>query len=253
MKHLKKFENFYINPLPDGEADEQDHIDAISNLRGHERAAKQRLKETKPNDDLDCENPPCEVEGEENMEEVSNRRRTWGDEIDESKKSDGGLTAKQKKLPLGLQKAILARKSKGAKGSKSEKSEKKDQEKDIDNSGLTAKQKKLPLGLQKAILARKKKKTNESVSTCNIESCNDVLNNIEDATNITRYDGSQTRHLNGFRFRLGECEISIQVRGNLYIDEVEVDCDRNTHMDIFDAIEKKYLQANRIPSVDWAK
>lgn len=89
------------------------------------------------------------------------------------------LTAKQKKLPEGLRKAI--EKKQGGKKSKDEEDDKKKDDKDckdkkgkdckddkkdekedkVDSSGLTAKQQKLPEGLKKAIIAKNKKKSNK--------------------------------------------------------------------------------------------
>lgn len=94
MKHLKKFENFYLN-------DENLEQNPDMDLEDDNRDEFQGLV-----DDEECE--PCDSE-EEEIEEPKN----WGDESLEEKKSskdvNSGLTAKQKKLPPALQKAILKR------------------------------------------------------------------------------------------------------------------------------------------------
>jgi len=100
--------------------------------------------------------------------------------IEESSDEDKYLSAKQKKLPDGLKKGIIAKakKSAGDKSKKDSKDEKKDDKKsdkkdkddkdskdDKEDKGgsdedkyLSAKQKKLPEGLKKAIIAKAKKK-----------------------------------------------------------------------------------------------
>lgn len=112
MKHLKKFENFYLNDndIPESEeADEQSYLDRV-----------RKMKEVSPDDDcddLDGDGLCDDLDGDE--KEVS-PRRTWGDEIIEEKKKvkkeveekdnkPKGLSAKQKKLPKALQAAILKR------------------------------------------------------------------------------------------------------------------------------------------------
>lgn len=112
MKHLKKFENFYLNDVPreDEEIDEQDYLDRV-----------RPMTEVSP-DDEDCD-PSVEDCEDEDEDSVPRRRRVWGDEVDEKKKyskkeSDDSpksavkLTAKQKRLPKSLQDAILRRKKK---------------------------------------------------------------------------------------------------------------------------------------------
>jgi hypothetical protein len=109
MKHLKKFENFYLN-------DQNMENDPEGDLEDIDRDEFQGLV----SDEEDCE--PCNDDDEEDD-------RVWGDEYErplEEKKSskvpkdkdkvskdkedsDSGLTAKQKKLPPALQKAILKR------------------------------------------------------------------------------------------------------------------------------------------------
>lgn len=104
--------------------------------------------------------------------------KTFDNFVNESADEDKYLTTKQKKLPEGLKKGIIAKAKKaGGKKDEDEKEEKdkkdckckddkkddkcdckdKKEEKDEDN-GLSAKQKKLPKALQDAILKKKKKK-----------------------------------------------------------------------------------------------
>ena len=75
---------------------------------------------------------------------------------DKDEKENNGLTAKQKKLPQGLQDAILKKQGESPKKDK-DKEEVKD-EKEEKSNGLTDKQKKLPQALQDAILKKQKGK-----------------------------------------------------------------------------------------------
>jgi hypothetical protein len=113
MKHLKKFENFYLNDMESEQSGEQSQ-DIYSD--------EYDLREKEMEED-DCET--CDHEEEEEA-------KVWGDEAIEEKKSTKfkkkevkkddkkgddekevkGLTAKQKKLPIGLQRAILKNKKK---------------------------------------------------------------------------------------------------------------------------------------------
>ena len=109
MKHLKKFENFYLNDdhlEDDVELDDQRYLD--------------RIKKKKQEDDCDPDLEDCEEDGEF-------KDRNWGDDesgmgssdprtypLREKKKiskeeDNSGLTAKQKKLPKALQDSILRR------------------------------------------------------------------------------------------------------------------------------------------------
>jgi hypothetical protein len=123
MKHLKKFENFYLSndtETPEEESEEMDEQGYLDRVRG--------MREVSP-DDCDPEiDPDCDPDPDEEEKIEVPRRRVWGDEVieerkkskkkdleedeeDESPKSTG-LTAKQKKLPKGLQAAILKRRKK---------------------------------------------------------------------------------------------------------------------------------------------
>lgn len=113
MKHLKKFENFYLNDndIPESEeSDEQSYLDRV-----------RKMKEVSPSDDCDDSDGDGFCDDSEEEVEVSPRRRTWGDEVLEEKKKTKeekkeikpkGLSAKQKKLPKALQAAILKRMNK---------------------------------------------------------------------------------------------------------------------------------------------
>lgn len=107
MIHLKKFETFYVNDDSSIDTDEQEYLNKVKKSRS-KREVEEEVEE----------NDECET-----CEDKPKKKKTWGDEvIDESKKSNTkkpekekeekevtGLSPKQKKLPLGLQKAILKR------------------------------------------------------------------------------------------------------------------------------------------------
>jgi len=98
MKHLKKFENFYLN-------DENLENDPNRDLEDENRDDFQGLLDDSEDEDSECSS--CEDDGDE--KDV----KDWGDEsLEEKKSSKIGLTDKQKKLPISLQKAILKRMSK---------------------------------------------------------------------------------------------------------------------------------------------
>lgn len=105
MKHLKKFENFYLNDENLRMEDDDRNRDEFQGIISREED--------------ECET--CEDDEDESGREPKN----WGDDssegdgdypsrLEEKKsakdKEDSGLTPKQKKLPLALQKAILKRK-----------------------------------------------------------------------------------------------------------------------------------------------
>ncbi len=104
MNHLKKFENFYVDNDTSMESDEQEYLDQLKKSRSR--------KEEEEEEEEDCDS--CDID--------SPRKKVWGDEVVEGKKTKDkkkkedkkeeevtGLTPKQKKLPIGLQKAILKR------------------------------------------------------------------------------------------------------------------------------------------------
>ncbi len=125
MKHIKKFENFYLNDqdIPENEDDGTEEMD---DQRYLDRVKNNRLEEVSPNDG-DCEDFDEDGKCDDSESPAPIRRRVWGDEVIERKsnKSDdkkkkktekeneksksNGLTAKQRKLPKALQDSILKR------------------------------------------------------------------------------------------------------------------------------------------------
>lgn len=151
LKYLKTFENFDdgdMGRFSDVESDDQDwltHIkgeeeDEASCPCGTEGCPECSTEEDEDEEEFSDETNDFEDEEESVEDRVINRKRVWGDEViekkknpfakkaedkkddkkdskkedkkDDKKESGKGLTAKQKKLPVGLQKAILARKKK---------------------------------------------------------------------------------------------------------------------------------------------
>jgi hypothetical protein len=141
MKHLKTFENFSdpndMGRFTDTDSDEQEWIDHLKKDHNEE---EEESEEAEGSCNVcggeGC--PKCKPEDEEEMEEEEEeagetgfRRKVWGDEVIEKKKfnfekkgkkedkkedkkevKSKGLTAKQKKLPEGLRKAIEKKKGK---------------------------------------------------------------------------------------------------------------------------------------------
>jgi len=96
MKHLKKFENFYLN--------DENLENPNRDLEDENRDDFQGLLDDNEDEGSECSS--CEDDDEKDVKD-------WGDEsLEEKKSSKIGLTDKQKKLPLSLQKAILKRMSK---------------------------------------------------------------------------------------------------------------------------------------------
>ena len=96
MKHLKKFENFYLN--------DENSENLTRDLEDENRDDFQGLLDDNEDEGSECSS--CEDDDEKGVKD-------WGDEsLEEKKSSKIGLTDKQKKLPLSLQKAILKRMSK---------------------------------------------------------------------------------------------------------------------------------------------
>lgn len=149
MRYLKTFENFTdMGRFSDTgfdsvETDEQDWLDKIN----------------KSEEEEECE--PCDTDEEEFEEETEEeeddfdefggeepvRKKVWGDEIIESKKS--------KKKPDFLDVDKDGNKKESMKKAVKDKEDKKE---DKGKGKLSAAQKKLPEGLRKAIEAKKKKK-----------------------------------------------------------------------------------------------
>ena len=96
MKHLKKFENFYLN--------DENLENPNRDLEDENRDDFQGLLDDNEDEGSECSS--CEDDDEKDVKD-------WGDEsLEEKKSSKIGLADKQKKLPLSLQKAILKRMSK---------------------------------------------------------------------------------------------------------------------------------------------
>jgi len=136
MKHLKTFENFSDMGRFSEESDE--FINNVENIEDNQEGEEEMESGCCPvHAEYDEECPDCcgEEESEEDFE--NEPMRNWGDQVIEKKKNPfakfqkekkdaakgkkevkkddkkevkGGLTASQKKLPAGLQKAILAKK-----------------------------------------------------------------------------------------------------------------------------------------------
>ena len=143
MKHLKRFENFDLGRF-NNEDDNHEWVDDVEEV---------------DDDVYDDEFDELEDEDEIEDEENEMRRKVWGDEVVEKKKTftykksglknpkkadldkDGKISNYEKKRGKAVQKSVQ--------GEKEEKGKEK---------GLTAAQKKLPEGLRKAIEAKNKKK-----------------------------------------------------------------------------------------------
>lgn len=110
MKHLKKFEHFI---LPDHtESDDQDYIDYTKKMRSSKvKDDELDMDEVEADDELD-DNFSEEDHGLNERRKASKKKSEDCEEGDEDCEPKGGLSAKQKKLPLALQKSILRRKSK---------------------------------------------------------------------------------------------------------------------------------------------
>lgn len=173
MKHLKKFENFYLSP--DVDSDEQEFLDYSRNLRNM-KPSENEEEFCEPCEDDEINQPePGEItpNGEDDFSmdmDMYSSDEEEGDfsdmydsseeeegefpgghimKFDESKKSykKGSKKSKPDFLDIdkdGDKKETMKKAAKDAKDSKGDK-------------GLTAAQKKLPEGLRKAIEARKKK------------------------------------------------------------------------------------------------
>jgi hypothetical protein len=158
MKHLKKFENFYL--APDVDSDEQDYLDYAKKMR-----------EVKPGEEIT--NPPHAHEEEEEEEfamniepmahEEESEMRSMAHEEEEGEEGKHIMSFEAKNNSYkksGLKNPKKADLNKDKKISEYEKKRGKAIEDSIakkDGKGLTAAQKKLPEGLRKAIEAKKKK------------------------------------------------------------------------------------------------
>lgn len=118
MIHLRKFENFYVNDNTSVDSDEQEYLDGIKKARNKRKGEEGSVCEPCGEEGCKCGPDGCDCG-------KGTKGKVWGDEVTEGKKSNvkkpkkeeekedtkskNGLTAKQKKLPIGLQKAILKR------------------------------------------------------------------------------------------------------------------------------------------------
>ena len=152
MKHLKKFENFYLSP--DVDSDEQDYLDYAKKMR-----------EVRPEEEIT--NPPHPHEEEEEFgmemepmsreEEEESEMRPMAheeEEEEEERKHIMSFEAKNNSYKKGKKKSKPDFLDLDKDGDKKESMKK--AAKDAKKGGLTAAQKKLPEGLRKAIEKRKK-------------------------------------------------------------------------------------------------
>jgi hypothetical protein len=161
MKHLKKFENFYLSP--DVDSDEQEFIDYSKKLRSSEIESDfdsvMSDEISSEEGDWDRENAFASDEEEGDWNEEDNYDSSEEEEGDRhimsfEAKNNSYKKGKKKSKPdfLDLDKDGDKEESmkKAAKDAKEDKKDKKE------GKGLTAAQKKLPEGLRKAIEAKKK-------------------------------------------------------------------------------------------------
>jgi len=165
MKHLKKFENFYLSP--DVDSDEQDYLDYAKKMR-----------EVRPEEEIT--NPPHPHEEEEEFgmemepmsheeEEESEMRPMAHEEEEESEMRPMAHEEEEEEEERKHIMSFEAKNNSYKKGKKKSKPDFLDLDKDGDKKesmkkaakdakkgGLTAAQKKLPEGLRKAIEKRKK-------------------------------------------------------------------------------------------------
>lgn len=108
MKHLKKFENFI---LPDHtETDDQDFIDYTKKMRAAKSQDDEDMDEVEADDDLSDEFSDIDDDLNERKKNSKKKAEECEEGDEDCAPVSKGLTAKQKKLPLALQKAILKRK-----------------------------------------------------------------------------------------------------------------------------------------------
>ena len=169
--------DYYLEIAENGALSREEAINQVANDFGISgEAVAIIIDEAGIKESVEVEEEEESVEEEEESVEESVEEIEEEDELIEESKDDEKkyLTPKQRKLPEGLKKGIIA-KAKKSKGDKSKdekkdkdekesKDEKKDKDEKESKSGsdedkyLSAKQKKLPEGLKKAIIAKAKKK-----------------------------------------------------------------------------------------------
>jgi hypothetical protein len=171
MKHLKKFENFYLSP--DVDSDEQEFIDYSKKLRSTSSEIESDFDSVMSDEisseegDWDRENAFASDEEEGDWNEEDNYDSSEEEEGDAPSFSEDGrhimsFEAKNNSYKKGKKKSkpdFLDLDKDGDKEEsmkKSAKDAKEDKKDKKEGKGLTAAQKKLPEGLRKAIEAKKK-------------------------------------------------------------------------------------------------
>lgn len=112
MKHLKKFENFI---LPDHtETDDQDFIDYTKKMRASQSQDDELddMDEVEVDDDMSDEFSELDHDLNEKKKNSKKKAEDCEEGDEDCAPISKGLTAKQKKLPLALQKSILKRRKK---------------------------------------------------------------------------------------------------------------------------------------------
>jgi len=151
MKHLKKFENFYLSP--DVDSDEQDYLDYAKKMRevkpGEEITNPPHSQEEEEEEEFGMEMEPMYREEEEEMRPMAHE-----EEEEEERKHIMSFEAKNNSYKKGKKKSKPDFLDLDKDGNKKESMKK--AAKDAKKGGLTAAQKKLPEGLRKAIEKRNK-------------------------------------------------------------------------------------------------
>lgn len=151
MKYLKKFENFDMGRFSREEDEENEWLDTIDDMSNNFEDGEILPGYIGSFEEDEDDFYANEDEDEDLDDEREMRRRVWGDELVE------GLSAKQKKkLPKGLQDAIL--KNKGNKVEPKKVKTKKVEPKKVETKKVLtdAQEKALPKALQDAILKNQK-------------------------------------------------------------------------------------------------
>jgi hypothetical protein len=158
MKHLKKFENFYLSP--DVDSDEQEFIDYSKKLRSSEIESD---FDSVMSDEISSEEGDWD---RENAFASDEEEGDWNEEdnYDSSEEEEGdrhimSFEAKNNSYKKGKKKSrpdFLDLDKDGDKEESMKKAAKDAKEDKKEGKGLTAAQKKLPEGLRKAIEAKKK-------------------------------------------------------------------------------------------------
>jgi hypothetical protein len=165
MKHLKKFENFYLSPDVDSENQEIDDYSQRLRFKELDGDSEEEISDVMP-DEISSE----EEFGHEGSFSSEEEEGDWNEEEDyydssEEEEGDAPLFSEEGKHIMSFEESNSYKKSKkkakpdfldlDKDGDKKESMKK--AAKDAKSKGLTPAQKKLPEGLRKAIEARKKK------------------------------------------------------------------------------------------------